>query len=125
MIVADATIPRSAEFVQATASGPQLHRPDVDLGERSVALDRDADLPVDEVADERPLEVADPGDGPTVERHDHVAGPDAGGGGGTAVEELDDLEARPVRPRRSASAAAAGAFRRRSRGRPAGPGRRG
>ena len=94
-----------------------------DVGKRPVALQGHVDGPTDEVADERALEVADSGDRPAVERDDDVAGPDAGGCGGTAVEELDDLEpGGPAEARRPASAAA-GAFRRRSRGRPAGPGR--
>src|SRR6476661_2502267 len=57
-IVACATMPRCAESCRRR-SGLELDRSHVELDERSVAIDRDAHGPVDEIAHERPLEIAD------------------------------------------------------------------
>src|SRR4051812_17018708 len=74
-------------------SGAELGRRDHDVGQHPVTLEGQVDLPTDEIAHEGSLEIADTGDRATIERDDDVAGPDASGRGGRAVEELDDLEA--------------------------------
>src|SRR5580765_4192959 len=61
----------------------------------AVALDLNGDRSPDDLADHQPLEVADTFDRSAVDLDDQIARPNAGRGGGAAVEELDDLETAP------------------------------
>ena len=72
----------------------------------------------------QPLEVVDALDRDAVDRDDQVLGPQAGAGGGAAVDDLDDLDPRVAAELARRAAAAAAASRRRCRGRRGGSGRR-
>src|SRR6266566_5270142 len=71
-----------------SGSDAQLCRRDRDVRQLAVPLELDLDRATNEVADERPLEIADARDRPPVKRDDQVAGADSRQCRGACVQEL-------------------------------------
>src|SRR6185437_16124950 len=90
-VVAHATIARNSGSCRR-ASDAKLDRGQRNLRERAITLQGHVDRAPDELADERPLEIADARDRAAVDRDDDVAGAHAGRRSRAAVQELDDLE---------------------------------